>query len=272
MTDYFSYNTDCNLPADAIRISPSQLSGFFDHTSEWYRTQLLGEQGFAGNTASHLGTVVHAAAHMYHDTGTVDKSALLNYIDSISDPDVDKAEILAQYKPMIECLINQYLSKHKATDAELFISHQILPNIYAAGTIDSYCRNTATLADFKSMGSLDKARVPTSFPRAYYFQQMLYAYILRQNGNPVKFAKLVYVTRNNTGRISKTTGKPLKDYPSECNVITHQITDDDIQFIEGVIKLVAHSIRHWQSHPEHRYLLAQDFRLYIPPKPLLFKD
>lgn len=271
MTNYFAYNSTCSIPSKAFRISPSQLSKFLDSTSQWYRENLLNEGGFEGSTASELGNVVHAAAHMYFDSKSVDKPALLNYINSISNPDVDKSIIIKQMKPMIECLINSFLSKQRPTHAEHSIAHQITPNVWAAGTLDLYDQNKATIYDYKTTGSLDTARIPTSFPRAYWFQQLTYAYILRQQGLPVDYCKLVYITRSNTDRISPTTGKPLKDYPSECHIVTEQITDENMNLIEGVLKLVAESVELWQSNPDLHYILAQDYRLKQPTKPILFK-
>jgi len=270
MTDYFSYNSSCDLPPDSFRIAPSQLSRFLDSTARWYRENLLGEAPeFEYSTASELGTVVHAIAHMYHDTGQADLAAIEAYISSLPD-DVDKALIREQYPIMAETLINDFLRLHPGTDAELFTSTEILPGIYAAGTIDSYCSKSFRIRDFKTMGSLDTARLPSSFPRSYWFQQLAYAYILTQCGYRVDFVDLVYVTRSNVGRISPTTGKALKDYPSQVHVITEPITPDSFELISGVLKLVAHSVQHWNDHPEHRYLLAQDFRLYTPPKRALF--
>lgn len=271
MTDYFSYNSGSTLPESAFRIAPSQLSRFFDSTSQWYRENLLGEApAFTYSTASELGTVVHAAAHMYHDTRTVDRSSIEAYISSLP-PDVDKALIREQYPVMVETLINQHLSSNLGTHAEFFSSLEILPGIFIAGTVDSYCSRRRRIRDYKTMGSLDTARLPTSFPRAYWFQQLTYAYILIQNGHPVDFIDLVYVTRNNTGRYNDK-GKPLKDYPSQVHVLTEPVTAENLDLISGVLKLVAHSVRHWHQNPDHRYLLAQDFRLYVKPKPTLFKD
>ena len=272
MTDYFSYNTGTDvIPSGAFRISPSQLSKFFDSTSQWYREHLLGEApAFTGSTASELGNCVHAAAHMYFDTKSVDKQAILSYINSITNPDVDKSILRAQIKPMIETLINQFLKLNVGTHAEYFAHTLISPGVYAAGSIDMYDERKATIYDFKTTGSLDTARIPTSFPRAYWFQQMTYAYILRQQGLPVDYLKLVYITRDNTGRISEKTGKPLKDYPSECHIVTELVTQDSLDLIKGVLKLIAASVTTWQSNPELRYLLAQDYRLFSPSKPKLF--
>ena len=128
----------------------------------------------------------------------------------------------------------------------------------------------ATVYDYKTMGSLDSARVPTSFPRSYWFQQLCYAFILRKNGMPVDYCKLVYVSRDNTGRISEKTQKALQDYPSTVNVITHQITDEDMLIIENTLKLIAESVLAFKATPEIQHLLAQDYRLKPKPKPKLF--
>lgn len=273
MIDYFTYNNgSAEIPADAFRISPSQLSKFLDSTSQWYRENLLDAPGFEGSTASELGNIVHAAAHMYFNTKSVDKAALLTYIDSITNPDVDKPVIREQMKPMIETLINSFLSTHLGTHAEMFVKAQVKPGVWAAGSVDMFDANRGIVYDFKTMGSLDSARVPTSFPRAYYFQQLTYAHILRRMGYTVNYCKLVYITRANVGRVSDKTGKPLKDYPSECHIITHEVTDQDMELIEGLLNVVADSVRLWHSNPEYRHILAQDSRLYIPPKPKLFKD
>jgi hypothetical protein len=272
--DYFSYNSGTGIiPKDDFRISPSQLSKFFDSTSQWYREHLLGEEGFTGNTATYLGTCVHAAAEMYTDSGKVDHSAILSYIDSIKDPEVDKQEIRSQYPVMVNTLIAKYLSLYNhPVETEIFVHEELLPKVHAAGSIDRYDETRRRIIDYKSIGSLDKARVPTKFPRNYWFQQMTYAWILKKQGKPVDFVDLVYISRSNTGRISEKTGKPMKDYPSEVNILTHQITQDDMDAIEGILQLVSESVDTWNSHPELRHILAQDQRLKAKKPPRLFKN
>ena len=274
MKDYFSYyNGSDVIPASTFRISPSQLSRFLDSTSQWYREFLLGESpAFEGSTASELGTCVHAAAAMYFDNKQVDRNAIHTYISSISNPEVDTSVIRSQVGPMVNALLDQFLKSTKATHSEWFVSTEILPGIIAAGSIDLYDEKRATIYDYKTMGSLDSARVPTSFPRAYWFQQLTYAYILRKNGFKVDYVKLVYISRDNTGRISEKTGKPLQDYPSTVNILTEPVTDENMAIIEGLLKLIADSVNIWNTQPELRYILAQDYRLKLPEKPKLFKD
>jgi hypothetical protein len=68
------------LPDGAFGISPSNISKFFDKPHEWYREQVLGEEGFTGSTASVLGTCVHFCAEEYAKTGKVDVDSIYKYI------------------------------------------------------------------------------------------------------------------------------------------------------------------------------------------------
>lgn len=271
MKDYFLYNVGTGICDDKFRISASQLSRFFDQTNQWYREHLLGESGFTGSTASELGNCIHAAAEMYFDTGHVDYPTIYQYVDSLTDPEIDKQEIRLQVEPMVTCLLSNF-DPRQATNAEMFLFEEILPGIGVGGSVDLYDEKRQIIYDYKTTGSLDRARIPTSFPRSYWFQQMTYAYILRKQGYPVEFIKLIYVTRNNTGRISEKTGKPLKSYPSECHILTEPVTQENLDLIGSVIQLVAESVDAWNKHPELRHLLAQDLRLKQKPKPHLFKD
>ena len=270
--DKFSYNNGEGIvPEGAIRLSPSQLSKFFDDTSEWYRYTLLGERAFKGNTPTELGTVVHAAAEHWTEHREIPELEIIEYISSIDNPDVDKGEIEYHWRDMVDALVSQYLVDNSSTkiETEKFIWSEILPGIGVGGSIDRYDTQKYKIVDFKTMGSLDRARVPKSFPRPYYFQQMAYAWTMKQLGYRVDTLELVYVSRGNTGRTGKN-GNALKDYPSEVNVLRMIPTDYDYSLIEDTLKLMAESVDTWNKEPELRHLLAQDMRLKVK-QPLLFK-
>ena len=267
MKDYFTYNSLSTVPDNAIRISPSQLSKFFDSTSQWYRETLLGETGFLSSTASELGNCCHAAAAMTFDTGHVDMTAIRSYISSISNPDVDTAVIREQLPHMIP-LISDYVRHNRPSTSEEFLSHQLRPDIYVAGTLDAYSNN-GILTDYKTTSAKSP---PTNFPRSYYFQLMTYAWLLRKHSRTITQLRLVYVTRYIDGGISEKTSKPLKSYPAELHVLNHLITDDDWSLIDGCLSVIADSIQLWITRPELRHILAQDNRLRQPPNPVLFKD
>lgn len=267
--DYFSYNDGAGvIPEGSFRISASQISRFFDKTSEWYHEFLLGQKGFSGNTATELGNCVHAAAEMYAETKDIDRAALLSHVNSLAGKeDVDISIIKDQYPPMVEALVNQYLVRNVPTHTEEFIWKEVLPGIGVGGSCDAYDETTGTIIDYKTTSAKTP---PTSFYRAYYFQLMTYAWVYREMGRPVNKLKLVYVTRNETGRVSEKTGKPLKDYPSIVHTVDHIITESDFDIINGCIHTIANSVKLWNEQPELRFALAQDWRLYEKPKPKLF--
>ena len=266
---YFTYNDGTTIiPSTAIRISPSQLSKFFDYTSQWYRSTLLQEpEDIQNRTPIELGNCIHAAAAMTFDTGTVDMSQIHTYISSITNPDVDKSAILEQLPHMIP-LISNYVRANKPSTSEEFLSFELKPNIFVAGTLDAYSNN-GILTDYKTTGAKSP---PTTFPRSYYFQLMTYAWLLRKHNRPITQLRLVYVTRYIDGGISDKTGKPLKSYPAELHTLNHMISDDDWSLIDGCLSVIADSIQLWITRPELRHILAQDNRLRQSPNPVLFKD
>lgn len=258
MKDYFSYNvgTDIVKPTD-FRISASQISRFFDSTSQWYREFLLGEDGFSGSTASELGKCVHAAAAMQIDTGTVNYDAIYKYVTSIKNENVDKYIVHEQYQQMIPTIVD-YIQNTRFTESESFLWQEILPGIGVGGSCDAYDSHLGIVTDFKSTSAKSP---PKSFSRAYWFQLMVYAYLYKKQGKPVNYIKLVYVTRAEVNRVSEKTGKPLKDYPSVIYTLQEEVTQENLNLIESCIHLIAESVQTWQQHPELRYLLAQDYRL-----------
>ena len=262
--DYFGYNNGSDIPSDAFRISPSQISRFFDETNAWYREYMLGEKSFEGNTNTALGNCVHAAAEMYAREGVVHHDQIGKYIDGLPN-DYDKVFIRNQYVGMVDVLINQYLNKNLPQEAEMFISHEIMPGIYAAGTVDAMTSDT--IVDYKTTSANTP---PNKISRTYWFQQLTYAYIARKNGLPINRVRLVYVTTNDMNRYSEKTGKKLKDYPSVLSVINHEVTQQDMDIIENTLKLIGESVVCWNEHPELRHILGQDMRLKPKEKPRLF--
>jgi len=262
--NYFEYNNGEEITNGAFRISASQLSKFFDKTSEWYHENLLGAEGFTGNTATNLGTVVHAGIEMYITEGDVNWEALRNHIMSIDHPDVDVYHILDQFEPMITAVL-PFVDANMPDEVEKFVFHELLPGIGAGGSIDALRGDT--IIDWKTTSAKTP---PTRFSRNYWFQQMTYAWVLRQQGINIRFLKLVFITQNETGRVSEKTGKPLKDYPSQYHVVTEEVTDEGLELIGSCLNIVAESVKAFQEKPELRHLLAQDGRLRAKPKPHIF--
>ena len=266
--NFFQYNNGESITNGAFRISASQLSRFFDDTSNWYREFLLGEGGFLGSTATELGNCIHAAAAMHHTLKSIDHQQIHAYIDSLTSPDIDINLIRDQLDPMLGAFL-PFLRSTRVTASEQFLYKEILPGIGVGGSCDAFDSHTGTIFDYKTTSQ--KTQI-TSFSRAYWFQLMTYAWLYKQLGHQVNYIKLVYITRNETGRFSEKTGKPLQDYPSQVYTVQEPVTQANLDLIESCIKLIAEYVQCWQQHPELRHILAQDYRLKELPKPKLFKD
>ena len=288
------YNNGENIvPEGTFRIGASQIGRFFTHPRQWWGENFLDEEGFKGNSASVTGTCVHYICENFETISAGGEQAadikkqINNYILKHTNPaykdyieDVDKNYVESQYKPMAEAIVNDYLIRNKSTYNEPFIVKEILPNIVVGGSIDSLIlekpvydgdatfenlvsASGGVVVDFKTKGVtsgyLPKADANMDF--GYRLQLLTYAYILRSRGIMVDRIRLVYVSKNEVGRISEKTGRPLKDYPSTTSVQTEQITEEDMEYIKGIINLIAESIQLWNDKHDLRYIIAKDYRL-----------
>lgn len=276
------------LTPDQFRISASGISRFFTSTSSWFRENLLGESGFISNSASVTGTIVHYICEQFVANGVVtdaDKNEISKYIlkhtnsvYSDYNPDISIDYINTNYKPMAEAIINDYLIHNPATHVEPFIAHEVLPNIFVGGSIDNltlaspkYSSDahsfenlvssaSGTIVDYKTTNT-KPASLPANIQYSHKLQLLTYAWVLRQKGITIDRIRIVYCTSHEVDRYSDKTGKKLQDYPSTVKVLTEQLTEEDFNTIDGIIRLIADTIQVWQTHPELRYILAQDYRL-----------
>ena len=132
------------LPEGAFRISASGFNGFMGYPHNWFRENVLGEQGFTGNTASVIGTCVHFIAECVGKGEQPDVEQIEQYItnqetDDYGDLnlDVDVHEVRAQYQLMGETLVNQYVLPNMPTEVEPFVSYELQPGYFPSGSIDA---------------------------------------------------------------------------------------------------------------------------------------
>jgi len=254
------------LPDGVFKISPSSFNTFMTKPHVWYREQVLGEDGFKGNTASVIGTIVHYIAEMYAKGLAVDMDEIGQYITNQKDnPDVDTAVVRSSYKAMAEVLINDYVRKNMPTEVEKFYSVDLGGGVYVGGSIDaidgitdSIIDSSSCVVDYKTYNSKTK---PRAIPQYYKYQLLIYAYILQKNGYDIDRVRLVYVNRNIDGGISEKTNKKLKSYPPEVTVLTEVIVKEDMEFIESVLFLCRDTYLKAKEDKSLVYLLYKDWRL-----------
>lgn len=284
---------------DFVKISPSQAASFFTNTTIWYRETLLGEKRVIENQDSlALGTIVHYFAEQASLKIKPDNPEQLvtEYLAEQKPENAD--EILSLWKDMANELIKGcILGQPKPLATELFMYHKLLPGIYVGGTTDAiipmpqgaqepdyyvkdgkymwkkvnkqeyeqaklegketkvdYSKMAVSIRDYKTA-----ATKPTGISYGYRLQAHIYAFLATKLGYNVEQIELQYVIR------------PTKTLPCRHFTFTEPFTKENLDTITDQLQLMAESIDFWNKNPEYRYLLAQDYRLRLLDKPILFK-
>lgn len=241
----FNY-TDLKTPNGEFRISPSRIESFFTYPVNWYKENFLGETGFTGNTASTLGTIIHAIAEAVAKNESVEHDEISTYLDTITDPLIDKDDIKANYPEMARALVNEYLLQNIPTEVEQQVMTHVTEDleIYVGGTYDA--RNGTTLVDYKTTAIKPNTE---KMPFGYKIQLLAYWYALRANGVLIDRLRLVYVV------------KPTKTLPARVFVVNHMITEEDKKLIVDTLELMAETIQLHKKHPKYIHLLYKSMNL-----------
>ena len=238
--------TNVPLPEDCkFKISPSSISKFFEYPIIWYKDQVLGETQFDGNTASVLGTVIHALAESYSRGIQTDRTMIDTFLRKYRfRTDIDTDTIKSLYPDMAALLINDYLRHNPASEVEQSLCHEVKDGIYVAGTFDN--RTGSTIVDYKNVTTKPKA---DKIPWNYYIQLMAYAWMCKQEGIEIDKIRLVYTVR------------PTKTLPPRLFKVTQVINEQDYQAIEDVLTLIADTVLLGTEKPELNYLLYKSMQL-----------
>jgi phenylpyruvate tautomerase PptA (4-oxalocrotonate tautomerase family) len=248
---------------EAVVFSPSKFSMFIDKPHQWYREQILEEQGFAGNTSSVIGTIVHYIAEMVAKDKPIDKEQINAYIDAkeVSE-DYNPDTVRECYPEMAEALINGYVMERKSNfiNTELNLFSELYSDYFLGGTLDVLegSVDDAMITDYKTYNSKTK---PRSIPSYYKYQLLVYVALCLAVGIKVNRIRLVYVNRPIVGEISEKTGKQLKSYPSEVTVLTEEVTEEDKEFIQSMLHLAVDSCDAAKEYPELTHIIFHDMRL-----------
>ncbi len=195
----------------------------------------------------------------------MDDEVIEEYINSKEpDEDYDPDVVRHQYIEIAETLVNYYVLGNMKSylETEQFHYTEVSDGFYAAGTPDFLqgSKEDCLIGDYKTYNSKTK---PKAIPAYYKYQLLVLAYILRAKGYIVTRIRLVYVNRNIDGGISEKTGKALKSYPPEVTELTEVITEDDFDFIEGMLKLCIDSVKTTEKYPELTHVVWHDPRLKV---------
>ena len=228
------------LPEGSFKISPSGVSGFFNYTANWYNENLLGNDGFNGNTASINGSIVHFAAE--HDRiPTIDE--VDDYL-ALQKCDYDRDEIMNNYPDMCTAIIADNID-HTIESKEQFKFTHIKDVVYVGGTYDAITTNgnLKTLVDYKTATTK-----PSRFSKDYRMQMLTYCYILKKNNIHIDQIELRYIVR------------ATKTLPVRVISFIEPIDNSNLEFIESVLNMMADSVIAFRDYPHLRHIISQDGR------------
>ena len=252
------------VPEDCtFKISPSSFANFINAPHNWYRNEVLKENPFSHNTSSVIGTIVHYCAECVATNRMVNPAVIEEYINMLEvHEDYDPQEVRSNYQAMAETLVNDYVleNKRQYLECEFSVATEVAKGHYVAGTCDVLqgSKEDCMLVDYKTYNSKTE---PKSIPLYYRYQLLTYAFALQHMGYNVTRIRLVYVNRNIDGGISEKTGKPLKSYPPKVTVLTETLTEEDFDFIQGLLELAVDSLEAAKKHPELLHVIFHDPRL-----------
>lgn len=210
---------------DKIVIRPSSFRSFCEVPSKWYRNHILNEDKFEGNTATYLGTVVHAFAETYYTLGEFNPHAILEN----APEEVDKTYVLANYERMCKVLEEKYLNKHSKPELiEFFMKKDLDEDFLVQGTCDAY--DKGVLVDYKTASKVNKSI------NDYVGQLHIYAYLLSLSGREVHTYRIVQI-------VQKTKTLPPRINVLEC--------DADIKEGKRIIEMMHTKAKLAHDNPQY---------------------
>ena len=256
-TNRFEYYNGEN-ETSSFRISASGISRFFTSTSKWFAENLTNTaEGFKGSTASVLGTLVHGHLEAYVKGQIIEDSEIEEYLvmQSMIIDELDVNYIKYQLPIMVSVAI-EYLQDTELGTAERFIYKDLLPGICVGGSMDLHTDNV--VIDYKTTSA---KTIPKNIAYAHKIQLLTYSKLLREQGINITTMRIVYITTDIMGAISEKTGKPLKSYPSDVQILEEAVLPDDLDMIDNIWNVIAESVALFRDRSELRHVIGQDMRL-----------
>ena len=248
-------HTDVVLPSDyEVKISPSQISKFFELPKIWYQENILKEkEDYQFDcTSLLLGTILHKIYECVTNKETITRKEIDETLDNylIKNPSVIANSVLIKelYPVMSEVTVNEFIlnTKNKVIETEISLYTKLDNGIYLAGTIDRV-DNYNHIIDYKNVSTKPNL---LSIPFNYKIQLLAYAYLKYTNTSiqPDRMT-LVYTVR------------PTKTLPARCYIVTEQITDKDWKLIEDTLQLITESIIAVKQNPNLTHLIFKSMDL-----------
>lgn len=250
MQSIFTY-TGVQIPEDCkVKISPSQISKFFELPKAWYEENVLKQDKnttfYKDDNGRILGTTLHYIYEQVVNNKEVTREIIDKIIDDYLDSDssiiADRDLLKSIYPVMAEATVNDFIipNKNNITQTEKSLILKLDEGIYLGGTVDRIdkCPNgDLIIVDYKNVESK-----PTNLDKItfkYKIQLLAYAYL---------YDKLTLERPNKISVVYSV--RPTKTLPARCFVITETIYDSDWKMIKDTLDLIVGSIKICWKQPE----------------------
>ena len=247
---------------DDYLFSVTQMNEFINNPNNFFRKVILKEDIPFANNYTTLGTLCHYAISQAHMGDGIHDFEVNEYLDSLSEFNIDYAWVLEKFKQMQDTIIPFARNISIAEPDEFEKAHllKLDEHIYLGGTLD--CRYGNVIIDYKTTS--DKyISDEKELPEKYINQLYTYAYMLHQEGIAVDKVAIMYMTVPELGRISEKTGKYMKDYPCRCFVVEQYLRQEKMDEIIKQIELIKETIKLILNNRKLLPYFARD--LYFPP-------
>ncbi len=181
-----------DIPGNYV-LSPSSVKKFFNNSKEWWNDR-NGKITFDGNTATVLGSVIHASIEAYYHGDSILAGEVEEWLEEKYkyNPKVDIDEVLREYENMFTMWEAHYPAMYPAPDIiEGTMNMQMSDNILMAGTYDGYEEERGIVIDWKTC-----KKIPSqSTIDGYRYQMLSYCIGLIAEGKKVNGYRIVFIQR-----------------------------------------------------------------------------
>jgi len=214
--DLFEYD-DIQIE-NKIRFSPSSFANYYENPYYWYKTQVMKENDFKGNTNTVIGTIIHARLASMWLGMDYDTDVEVDYISKYDDNvEVDCWKIADTVTDIWNAILENKDILPKADVIEQSVSFEIPNSEYFIGGTFDYLYGS-TIGDIKTI-----ATTPKQIKFNHKFQIYLYLLALRMNKQHLDLntIEVIYIVK---------TKKP------KVVVLSEPIDDEFLSYVKDEVK------------------------------------
>lgn len=240
---HYKYN-NVKVPNDQTKISPSSFAGLLIDPGSWYKSQILHESTFTGNSKTVLGTCLHVRAYLSLNNIPFQKKDEDNYINSFKFTDDDLAYITDNIEPMWNAFYSDYLDREPKPLLTEDVIIKPIANAHTtiAGSVDAVTSHKLStgdgidgnmfVVDYKSV-----EKKPSGMNDSHFIQALTYAYAYKERGIDIDAIRIVYIT------------KPTKTLPARVFVFERKIDQFNFNWIEHQVNIAAKKLELVKAEP-----------------------